>query len=428
VSVPLNGVDACTIALAPVGDAGHAEDDITRFQEAARQAPQVLPYWERLGWAFVARARRSFDPGFYTLAEHTARCIEAKHPENAEAMVLRGHVLHNLHRFREAEGLARHLVVTRGLWFEYGLLGDVLMEQGQLTEAIEAYAQMMEQKPGPQAYVRAAHVRWLTGDLDGAVEAMQMAARGFRDAESLAWAQVRLALYALQGNHVPRAFAHLAGALAAQPDYAPALLARGRVFLAIDQPVEAIASLERAAQRNPLPEYQWVLIEALHAAGRTQAARAIDSQLRQRGALNDRRTLALYLATVGHDINTALQLAEAELETRADVFTLDTLAWALNTAGRHQDARAFSQRAVAEGTQDARLFYHAGVIALAVGQHDEAAGWFAMAISLRQMLMPSERQHLADISAALPPQSSALAVRPAPRLEPLIHHSERNTP
>lgn len=49
VSVPLNGVDACTIALAPVGDAGHAEDDITRFQEAARQAPQVLPYWERLG-------------------------------------------------------------------------------------------------------------------------------------------------------------------------------------------------------------------------------------------------------------------------------------------------------------------------------------------------------------------------------------------
>jgi hypothetical protein len=82
--------------------------------------------------------------------------------------------------------------------------------------------------------------------------------------------------------------------------------------------------------------------------------------------------------------------------------------------GRHQEARTFSARALAEGTQDARLFYHAGVIAAAVDQPAAAARWFAQATALRQMLLPSERQHLAITSAAVSSQLSALALWPSP--------------
>jgi hypothetical protein len=56
---------------------------------------------------------------------------------------------------------------------------------------------------------------------------------------------------------------------------------------------------------------------------------------------------------------------------------------------------------MAEGTQDARLFYHAGVIAAATERSREAAHWFEKAIALQHMLLPSERQHLAKASAAL---------------------------
>jgi hypothetical protein len=35
------------------------------------------------------------------------------------------------------------------------------MEQGKLNEAVEAYQTIMDQRPGPQAYSRAAHIHWL---------------------------------------------------------------------------------------------------------------------------------------------------------------------------------------------------------------------------------------------------------------------------
>ena len=91
--------------------------------------------------------------------------------------MLRGHVMHNLHRFAEAEALARQLVAQRESPYDHGLLGDALMEQGQLDEAVEAYQRMADLKPGFHAYSRIAHVRWLRGDLEGARQVMYVAVR-----------------------------------------------------------------------------------------------------------------------------------------------------------------------------------------------------------------------------------------------------------
>jgi hypothetical protein len=55
------------------------------------------------------------------------------------------------------------------------------------------------------------------------------------------------------------------------------------------------------------------------------------------------------------------------------------------------------------------LFYHAGVIAAAVGQADEATHWFARATALSQMLLPSEREHLAQASARVQTPHTVLA-------------------
>jgi hypothetical protein len=89
-----------------------------------------------------------------------------------------------------------------------------------------------------------------------------------------------------------------------------------------------------------------------------------------------------------------LKLAEDEMNARADVFTMDTLAWTLSANGRLAEAREYSKRALREGTQDARLFYHAGSIALDVGDFADAARFFALSDRIKQMLMPSERDGL----------------------------------
>lgn len=401
----------CAIAIAPHSGEGRIDQTIIRYQQQVRDAARPVAYLERLGWAFVAKARASFDPGFYKLAEQSALCIETKKPGSAEAQLLRGHVLHQLHRFREAEELAYELVKWRGRWFDYGLWGDALMEQGKLDEAVVAYQMMMDQKPGPQAYSRAAHIRWLKGDQAGAIELMQMAAAaiGTRNPETAAWLNVRLADYQLYLGQVTQARERIAVALAVQSEYPPALLVRGRLLLMDGNPDKGISVLKRAAELNPIVEYQWSLIEALRTVGRTNEASTVEKQLIRHGATVDRRTFALYLASTRQDLDTALQLARQELQVRADIFTLDTMAWTLNAAGRYNEARSYSRQALAEGTQDARLFYHAGVIASAVGEDSEAARWLKRATALQHMLLPSEQAHLAKESARQFAQPSVLA-------------------
>ena len=109
------------------------------------------------------------------VAEQAAACLETITPDEPAAWLLRGHVLHQLHRFREAETIARRLVSTREFVLDFGLLGDVLMEQGRVAEAADAYQRMIDLKPFYQSYTRAAHLRWIKGDVRGAVAMMQAA-------------------------------------------------------------------------------------------------------------------------------------------------------------------------------------------------------------------------------------------------------------
>jgi len=389
------------LVLTPQPGDSRTDKEIYRFQQRIREGRNVELWLDRLGWAFVAKARESFDPGFYKLAEQCVRSIEKRNPRSQEAMLLRAHVLQNLHRFKEAETLARHLVQQRGLSFDYGLLGDALMEQGKLNAAVQAYQQMMDLKPDLRAYARAAHMRWLKGDLKGAIEAMQLAASAASpsDAESAAWVNTRLALYEFQAGRVSQAEQQCALALSLQANYPPTLLLQGRIFLSQNQFGEAVNALQNAVTLNPLPEYQWALADALHVAGRKAEAAEIEAQLCRRGESNDPRTLALYLATRHESPETALRLARAELEARSDVFTLDALAWSLAAAAKVTEAWNVMQRALAEGTQDARLFFHASLIASQAGHSADGEHWLHKASELSHLLLPSERSELQNMAA-----------------------------
>ena len=347
---------------------------------------------EHLGYRFVAKARLSNDPGDYAAAEQAATCLESVTPNAPEALLLRGHVLHQLHRFAEAESIARQLVAAREFVLDFGLLGDVLLDQGRVEEAAEAYQKMIDLKPFYQSYTRAAHIRWLKGDLDGALRMMHSAVKAAspRDRESVAWAYSRLATYELQRGRLAEATRMADASLEYVPDYAAALFVRGRIQLAQAKTADAVQSLERAARLNPAPEYQWTLADALRLVNRAAEAALIEQQLLRDGASDDPRTLALYLSTRREHGDRAIDLARREMGKRQDVFTLDALAWALASAGQMQEASALMTRALAEGTRDGRLFLHAAVIAAADGRPADAARYRRKAHELRFTLLPSE--------------------------------------
>ncbi len=397
----------CALALAAQAGSDKLDQEIARWQQKARSEKQDVANLslEQLGWKYIEKARATYDPGYFKLAEACAECLTTRTSQpTPEALLLRGHALHQMHNFKAAEPLARELVKARGLAFDHGLLGDVLMEQGKVKEAIAAYQEMMNQKPNLQAYSRAAHVRWLTGDVVGAAEMALMAAQSGspQDRETTAWAYTRLALYEWQLGKLEKAERAVATALDLQSDYAPALLVKGRMLLAADKFTEAVAPLEQAAALNPLPEYQWTLAEALRGAGRTDEAAQVEAKLTRKGAQDDPRTLALFLATRRESAEQALRLAQTELDARADVFTYDALAWALQAAGKTTEAEEAMKKALAENTKDARLFFHAGVIAKQANHQADAQRYFQQAYASRQLLLPSEREALQQQMAATP--------------------------
>lgn len=395
--------DPLRVILTPLDGDSALDRQIRDLQFKIQAGTNRNAYLERLGWALVAKARLSSDPGFYALAEQAALAITSNSPDDPAALLLSGHIDHAQHRFAEAEKVARRLVAQREFAFDYALLGDALMEQGELRQAVDAYQKMIDLKPSLQAYSRVAHVRWLKGDLRGALEAARLAvnAGNPREPEPTAWVYTRLALYQMQAGEQEGAMTSIASALQFAPAYAPALLMRGRLHLAESKPADAIAPLREAAEISPLPEFLWTFAEALRANGDTAEAEQVEARLLATGASADPRTFALFLASRNQDAGRALQLASAELESRHDVFTHDAVAWAQFAAGRVQEARQSAGLALAEGTQDARLFYHSGTIAAAAGKQAKALEFFNKAHALQQMLLPSEREALGQRTAAL---------------------------
>jgi tetratricopeptide (TPR) repeat protein len=403
ISNTVPNVKAASIPLVPQKGDERIDSEIRKLQEEARSKQQPPEVMKRLGWAFVRKARLSYDPGYYKLAEQCALAVEFLHADDPDALLLRGHILQSLHRFKEAEPIARKLTKARHDSADEGLLGDVLMEQGRLNEAIQAYQEMVNLRPDLQSYTRVAHLRWLKGDLEGAIEVIEMAvtAASPREPEPGAWAYTRMGTYWLQGGEMEVAEGAAVSATEYAHDYPPALLLRGRVLLAQGKLSAAIEFLQQAAALNPLPEYQWILADALRQAGQGEAATQLEKKIISNGATNDPRTFSLFLATRRQRLPESLQLARDELEIREDVFTMDALAWALRANGQTAEALDFCQKSLAEGTQDARLFYHAGCIAMDSGRKVEANSLFSRADAIKQMLFPSERSDLTQQFAAL---------------------------
>ena len=399
-----------SIVLMEPPDATPLDAQIRTSQLRLRGTTVPAAELERLGWLFVAKARASSDPGFNTVAGIIADTLEDGFGRHHEAWLLRGHVLQTRHRFVEAEDLGRRLVSARGAPADHALLGDALYDQGKIAEAAASYQQMVNLKPSLDSYARAANIRWIKGDLAGAIELQTLAVRsgGPGDAGALAWSLVRLGHWIWQQGNAADAGELAVRALQLVPDFQPALLLRGRLLLAAGLPLEALVPLARAAEILPLPESRWVHADALRAVGRSSEAAELEERLVREGVREDPRTVAVFLATHGREVDKALQLAKDELNERGDVVTQSAHALALAAAGRIEEAVTPARASLNEGTIDARLFLHAGRVA-ALGSQPEAAELLGKAAALARLLLPSELQLLEKSLLLLPKGSGPRA-------------------
>lgn len=393
------GIDPWQVVLAPQGGDSALDRDIAASQGLLRRDRSDVAQLDRLGQLLDVKARATADAGLYPLVLQCARCLDELDPGSPAAMLLRGHALHSMHRFEEAADVAHRLVAARGSMHDFGLLGDVLVDLGDLDGAQAAYQRMLDLRPCLQSYVRSAHLAWLRGDLDAAQELMALAtaAGSPRDPSALAWAHARMALYELAAGKLETAGLDCQVALKWMPSSASAHLAYARLLDAQGDVAAAVEQARAAADADPLPEFEWALADWLRATGDDAGAERVERALASSGARDDPRTFAVYLATRGHDGELALQLAEQELTRRQDLYTLDAKAWALHACGRSGEAASLMQDALRAGTRDPRLWLHAGAIAAARGDAQAAKSWLLRADAMQCLLLPGERALLREL-------------------------------
>ena len=363
-------IDSKQMALAPTHENAAVDHQIAAAQSAAKKNPQKVDLWISLGRAWVRKAREAEDPGYYLHADACADVALAIAPEDSSALDLRALVLLNQHRFSEAEALARTTTQKRAddpvAW---GNLSDALLEMGRTQEAAKAAQTMVDLKPNLPSYARAAHFRWLAGDVAGAKAFYRHAidaGADQRDPEPRAWVLVQTANVFWNEGDAEGADAGYDMALAAMSEYAPALAGKARVALAKSD-ARAVGYAKRAYDASPRAEMAWLLGDARAASGDADGAKKAYELVVKDGKRGDARTLSIFWSTRNEHAAESLALAEKEAKTRGDAYTEDTLAWALYRNARFADARAASDKAMASGTRDARLLYHAGAIRIAQG-------------------------------------------------------------
>ena len=373
------------LALQPTLENTLTDRKLQGLEALAHSAPRRSAPWIELGRTWVQKARESNDPGYYSNADACVTLALDVSPEDALALDLRTLVLLNDHRFREARELAEGLLAKNPeSTLAWGSSSDALLELGELEAAERAAEKMLDLKPNLPSYSRVSYLRWLRGNVTEARELARLAIDAGADPrapEPRAFMLVQAALLFWNQGDIAGADAGFQRALETIADYPPALVGRARVALAESDAPRAVRLLERAHHASPLVETAWLLGKARNAAGDAPGAARAYADAERDGQRSDPRTLALMLAARGIELERALTLARRERETRGDIYTDDTLAWALYRNRRFEEAKLAMLRARRWSTPDPRLLFHEGAIRLALG--DTAQGRRLLEAALR---------------------------------------------
>jgi len=194
---------------------------IASNQALLRTAPNDTTAMAALAAAYLQKVREVGDLAYYPKAEALLVSTLKLQPDSGEALIQMGALSLGRHRFRDAldwgdRAIALDQYSARAL----GVAGDAQIELGRYDEAFTTFQRMVDLRPDLSSYARVSYARELTGDADGAIEAMRAAVgAGGPAPENVAYAEVLLGnLYFDRGDLYQAESAYRAKAKMRHPD------------------------------------------------------------------------------------------------------------------------------------------------------------------------------------------------------------------
>ena len=357
---------------------------IRRFlEDRIRRDPEDITALNRLAALYLQRLRDTGRLENLDQAARAARQSLAAVPgkTNQWGLAAQARVEFESHHFAEARDVARQLTrVAPDRADGFLLLGDALLELGDLPGAEAAWKEMpppLDPKCGGdlELEVRLARLDWLRGAPDDArarySHALALArAAGPPRPEVVVWCLVQRGQLAFGRGDWD----------GAEQDYTEAQNLAADNYAVREHLAELRAAQGRFPQAEALyrqvieqtggrPEFMQALGDvAVFANLPAEARESHDKALRgylesvHSGQTYFLHHLAGFYCDVQPDPAAALQWARRDFEARQSVLAYDVLAWALYQNAEWDAARDAAQKALALGTRDAHLLYHAAMI------------------------------------------------------------------
>lgn len=302
------------------------------------------------------------------------------------------------HQFAAAKDTAKQLVkIAPHKRYSYEILGDAYLELGDYGQAAETYQQVLKMKDSTSIQTRLARLSWLQGK---PLEAKLGFKRALAFAKSenssdtvTSWCHWQLGDTSFFAGEYNEAKIHYKNSLKIIPDHIQTLASLGRLSAAQGNLVGAINYYERAVNIDPMPVFVMALGDLYQLSGRIDDANkmyssVVDADRNQVDSRLDNRQLIMSYADHNIKLKEAYAGAVTEFTSRKDIYGADAVAWTAFKLGLFEEAKTAMAKAMRLGTKDARLFYHAGMIAKATGDNKISQEYLKMALKLSPMFDP----------------------------------------
>ena len=382
----------------------------TRIQdqeEAVLRDPGGAIGFSYLASAYLAKARESDDNAAARKAEAAARrSLKIRTAGNGTAWNKLVRALLAQHRFRDALRETELIVKVRADTEETTRLrAEIMIELGRYAEAQSIFQRNQRAFANTPGRTIQARMLDLSGKPD---QALAIYLQGVKESEArydiesndLAWFHTRLGQQQLNMGRRDDARKSFLRSIELYPRGYKALHGMAKLAASDGDWQKAIEWAARADSIAPMPEIRMLMGDAYEKLGQTEKAKQEFARVLELigapgsgGGLHEGasagshghsldRQFALFCADRNQDLDAAYAAAVRDFDERPDIYAYDTLAWVYFRQNRLKEAATAIDRALALGTQDPKLLYHAGEIYAAAGRKPQAADFLRRALRI----------------------------------------------
>ncbi len=409
---------ASHVYVAPVEpDYVNRDRTVAFYERRVKEDPADQISAKFLGAQYMQRYRESQDVGdiLRSIAQ-AQRSLKLQPQNNSGADEIEASAYTALHKFRTA--LAFEQAAHAEQPYDSNApaqMASLEMEIGDYPAAQRDLSSARRIKNTPTVMSVQARYDELTGHLEAGRRLLQIASEQTDEvvdnsAQGRAWYHFRMGELAFSSGDANEAKSQERLALTQFPNFEIAYRALARFCWATKDWHCALDAASKGANVIPEPETLGYEADAQRALGQNDAARQTEQlifaveRIGNAYHIND-RLLAVYYAEHGVRLDDAYHIALREVRSRGEeIYAQDTLAWCAAMDGKWAVADRAAREATRYDTQDPRIQFHAGMIALHLNRLRDARRRLQMALTLNASFDPfyadRAREELQQLAAS----------------------------